>query len=163
MLEQIELHNFRCFEHCTVEFEKFINLPFVQAALQNSSLTKTKAHLIPVGIRSILYKDQVFAVGDAGGLVDPISGKGIPYSMFSGKFAAEIIIKAISSNDFTQLGPEYLAKLEKEFLLTLQAKKAARDEIFKNDENLKQFLDLWEKDRSSEIITKKMLPYLKDN
>jgi flavin-dependent dehydrogenase len=117
-----------------------------------------KAHLIPVGLRPVLYNQGVFAVGDAGGLVDPISGKGIPYAMLSGKFAAQAIIQGISNSDITQIGEKYLMKLKKSFLTILQAKRVARDTIFHNDEILKQFLALWERYRSSEIILKKMLP-----
>ena len=62
------------------EFQKFKALPMVQTSLGNSSLVVEKPHMIPVGTRSLLYQENVFAIGDAGGLVDPISGKGIPYA-----------------------------------------------------------------------------------
>ncbi|MHA2318403.1 MAG: NAD(P)/FAD-dependent oxidoreductase, partial [Candidatus Hodarchaeales archaeon] len=140
------------------EYERFMSLPFVKSVLNKALVMRFKAHLIPVGLRPVLYNQGVFAVGDAGGLVDPISGKGIPYAMLSGKFAAQAIIQGISNSDITQIGEKYLMKLKKSFLTILQAKRVARDTIFHNDEILKQFLALWERYRSSEIILKKMLP-----
>jgi geranylgeranyl reductase family protein len=140
-----------------VEFEKFVTLPFVRSALKNSSLEIFKPHLIPVGLRSQIYKDNVFAVGDAGGLVDPISGKGIPYAMMSGQIAIESINKGIKKDRLDKLGNFYESALERKFLKVLKAKRVARDKIFQNDENLKKFLSLWEKYRSSQIVMGNML------
>jgi geranylgeranyl reductase family protein len=67
----------------TEEYRRFLELPLVVEVLRHSKLTKFKAHLIPVSLRPKLYGDNVFAIGDAGGIVDPISGKGIPYAMMS--------------------------------------------------------------------------------
>lgn len=139
------------------EFKKFTSLSNVQKALKNSKMEIFKPHLIPVGVRPLLYKDKVFAVGDAGGIVDPISGKGIPYAMMSGMFAIEAIIKCEKRDKLDKLGNEYEKLLDKKFLKILKAKRIARDKIFANDENLKKFLSLWEKYRSSQIIARKLM------
>ncbi len=139
------------------EFKKFTHLPFVKEALKNSTMEIFKPHLIPVGIRSKIYEDNVFAVGDAGGIVDPISGKGIPYAMMSGQIAIETIIDCEKKDKLEKLGPTYERNLDKKFLKVLRAKRIARDKIFQSDENLKKFLSLWEKYRSSQIIMGKML------
>ena len=139
------------------EFQKFIDLPLVKEALKNSSLEIFKPHLIPVGIRPQLYDDNVFAIGDAGGIVDPISGKGIPYAMMSGQFAIDSIMWCEKREKLEKLGIQYEKILDKKFLRVLKAKRIARDQIFESDENLKKFLSLWETHRSSEIIMKKLL------
>ncbi|MFX1312001.1 MAG: NAD(P)/FAD-dependent oxidoreductase [Promethearchaeota archaeon] len=139
------------------EFKKFENQPFVKDSLKNSELSIFKAHLIPVGLRPKLYDDNVFAVGDAGGIVDPISGKGIPYAMMSGQIAIETIKTCENRDKLDKLGTIYERNLDKKFLRVLKAKRIARDKIFKNDENLKKFLSLWEKYRSSEIVMRKLL------
>jgi len=139
------------------EFAKFENLPFVKKALKGSELSIFKPHLIPVGLRPMLYKDNVLAVGDAGGLVDPISGKGIPYAMMSGQIAIETIKTCEKRDKLDKIGSFYEKILDRKFLLVLKAKRIARDKIFQNDENLKRFLSLWEKYRSSEIIMKRLL------
>ena len=139
------------------EFKKFESLPYVRNALKNSRETIFKPHLIPVGIRPKLYEDNVFAVGDAGGIVDPISGKGIPYAMMSGQLAIESINTCEKKDDLDKLGVIYERNLDRKFLNVLKAKRIARDRIFKNDDSLKKFLSLWETHRSSQIIAKQLI------
>jgi geranylgeranyl reductase family protein len=139
------------------EFQKFRNLSFVKNALKNSELEVFKPHLIPVGLRSKLYDEKVFAVGDAGGIVDPISGKGIPYAMMSGQIAIETIKYCEDKEKQDKLGSQYEKSLDRKFLRVLKAKRITRDNIFKNDENLKKFLSLWENHRSSEIVMRKLI------
>jgi geranylgeranyl reductase family protein len=140
-----------------VEFKKFTSLPFVNQALKNSTLEIFKPHLIPVGLRPKLYDDNVFAVGDAGGIVDPISGKGIPYAMMSGQIAIESIKTCEEMDKLDRLGKIYEKYLNRNFLKVLKAKRVARDKIFQNDENLKKFLKLWENYRSSQIVMGKLM------
>ena len=139
------------------EFKKFLALPLVKLALNNSTMETFKPHLIPVGLRSKLYEDNVFAIGDAGGIVDPISGKGIPYAMMSGQFAIETIKTCEIKDKLDKLGSVYERNLDKKFLRVLKAKRILRDTIFQSDENLKKFLSLWENHRSSEIAMKKLM------
>ncbi|MBD3195817.1 MAG: geranylgeranyl reductase family protein [Candidatus Lokiarchaeota archaeon] len=139
------------------EFNKFINLPIVRDKIHNCSEEIFKPHLIPVGIRPQLYEDQVIAVGDAGGIVDPISGKGIPYAMMSGEIAIKNIKKCINREKIEKIGKFYRKDLDRKFLKILSLKREARDRIFKDDESLKKFLALWENHRSSEIVMKGMI------
>ncbi len=139
------------------EFNKFTDLPFVKEALKNSKMEIFKPHLIPVGVRPKFYEDNVFAVGDAGGFVDPISGKGIPYAMMSGQLAIEAIMTCVKRDKLDKLGMVYEKNLDKKFLKILKVKRVARDRIFESDENLKKFLSLWENHRSSEIVSRGLI------
>jgi len=139
------------------EFKKFINFPLVKDALKGSEEEVFQPHLIPVGLRPQLYKDKVIAVGDAGGIVDPISGKGIPYAMMSGQIAIETIKKCENKDKIESFGQYYKRALDRKFLKILKMKRDARDRIFKNDTSLKQFLSLWENHRSSEIVMKGLI------
>jgi geranylgeranyl reductase family protein len=139
------------------EFQKFILLPFVKKALHNANEEVFKPHLIPVGLRSKIYDDNVFAIGDAAGIVDPISGKGIPYAMMSGQIAIETIKSCEEKDRLDKLGNYYERTLDKKFLTVLKVKRILRDKIFENDDNLKKFLSLWETHRSSEIVMKKLM------
>lgn len=139
------------------EFAKFENLPFVKSALTGCQLEIFKPHLIPVGVRPKIYDDNIFAVGDAAGIVDPISGKGIPYAMMSGQIAIETIASCEKRDKLDKMGSTYEKSLDRKCLNVLKAKRVARDKIFSSDEMLKRFLSLWEKYHSSEIITKKLL------
>ncbi len=139
------------------EFRKFLELPFVKLALKNSTMEIFKPHLIPVGLRSKLYEDKVFAIGDSGGIVDPISGKGIPYAMMSGQFAIDAIKTCEEKDKLDKLGSIYEGILDNKFLRVLKAKRILRDKIFQSDENLKKFLSLWENHRSSVIAMKNLM------
>jgi geranylgeranyl reductase family protein len=139
------------------EFKKFENLPFVKNAIKDSELNIFKPHLIPVGLRPQIYDNNVFAVGDAGGIVDPITGKGIPYAMMSGQIAIETIKTCEKRDKLDKLGINYEKNLDRKFLRVLKAKRIVRDQLFQSDENLKRFLALWENHRSSEIVMKKLL------
>ncbi|MEJ2249449.1 MAG: NAD(P)/FAD-dependent oxidoreductase [Candidatus Lokiarchaeota archaeon] len=139
------------------QFQKFENLPFVKNTLTECTEEIFKPHLIPVGLRPILCKENVIAVGDAGGIVDPISGKGIPYAMMSGEIAIEAIAKAEKRDKLDKLDEYYRKGLDRKFLKILKAKRDARDRIFQNDQSLKKFLTLWETHRSSEIVMRKLI------
>ena len=142
-------------ENTRKEFAKFLTLKVVKDALDGTKLLKEKSVRIPVGVRSKIYEDGVFAVGDAGGFVDPISGKGIPYAMMSGKIAIEIILKKMKKEN--EVGKAYLAALNEKFLSGLVEKTGFRDKIFENDKSLLKFLGLWENHRSSEILHQKLM------
>lgn len=144
-------------KHAREEVKPFLELPLVKEVLKNSTQDLFKAHLIPVGLRPQLFKENVFAVGDAGGLVDPISGKGIPYAMSSGQIAIDTIKACENKNVPNNLGFHYENTLEKNFLQVLKEKRGARDRIYQNEETLKQFLALWEKYRSSEIVRRGLI------
>ena len=139
------------------EFTKFLNVPLVTQSIKNAKLIRYAPHLIPVGVRSMLYNDSVFAVGDAGGMVDPISGKGIPYAMMSAEIAIQTINYCEKKGKEEKMEQTYIKKLDRSFLSILNQKREFRKNIFKNDEKLKSFLELWQNHRSSEIILKNLL------
>jgi len=56
------------------------------------------------------YSDRVILCGDAAGFANPISGEGIYYAMSSGKIAAEVIIKALETNNTNK---EFLSRYQK--------------------------------------------------
>ena len=139
------------------EFTKFLKVPLVNHAIKDANLIRYTPHLIPVGIRSILYNNSVFAIGDAGGMVDPISGKGIPYAMMSAEIAIQTLNYCEKKGKEDKMGEIYIRKLERSFLSILKQKRELRKKIFQSDEKLKSFLELWQNYRSSEIILKNLL------
>lgn len=48
------------------------------------------------------FSDRVILCGDAAGFANPISAEGIYYAMVSGKIAAEVCVKAVNSNNFSE-------------------------------------------------------------
>jgi geranylgeranyl reductase family protein len=58
---------------------------------------------LPMGFNRVPhYTRGLMLVGDAGGMVNPFNGEGIPYAMESGELAAEIAVQALSRRP----GPE---------------------------------------------------------
>lgn len=48
------------------------------------------------------YGNGFMLLGDAAGLIDPLSGEGVGNAMISGKVAAQITVEAIQKNDFSE-------------------------------------------------------------
>ncbi len=81
------------------------------------------AHMLPSLSRKSWRNNRVagrrwMAVGDAAGLVDPITGEGIYYALRSGDLASNIITSA--SFDPTTASQLYRGRIEEDFLLDLE-------------------------------------------
>jgi geranylgeranyl reductase family protein len=144
-------------KNATKEFEALLSLPMVKDCLEKSTTELIKGHLIPVGVRPKIWSENVYAIGDTGGFVDPISGKGIPYAIQSGQIAINTINDCEANDRLENQGQYYEKLLDIAFLQMLRKKRVARDKIYQNDQTLKQFLSLWEKYRSSEIVRRGLI------
>jgi geranylgeranyl reductase family protein len=77
-------------------------LKFLKQILEKTPDVKIKGHYLPFGrYLSTPGKENILLIGDAAGLVDPITGEGIAFAMQSGKFAAESILEASSYENFS--------------------------------------------------------------
>ncbi|MEM8895870.1 MAG: geranylgeranyl reductase family protein [Bacteroidota bacterium] len=64
----------------------------------NIAIPKIKGHYLPCGdYRKQPGKDNVLLVGDAAGLVEPVTGEGIAFAMQSGYLAAQAIIENVAT------------------------------------------------------------------
>ncbi len=110
--------------HLTVGFGGILNKAIDYKQELNEFIKKTipedknypnilKGHYLPYGkyIKEPIYKNKLLLVGDAAGLVDPISGEGIYFSLLSGKYATESLIERLEgrSDNFNS----YLSKLKR--------------------------------------------------
>ncbi|MHA1734575.1 MAG: geranylgeranyl reductase family protein [Promethearchaeota archaeon] len=136
------------------EFAKFLDLPLVREALEGGEVVREKAHLIPVSFRDEFARDGVLGVGDAAGCVDPISGKGIPYAMMAGGLAARAIKYVEKRGKPEVLAKKYANSVNSRFGGVLRRKLEMRRKIFLSDDNVKTYLGLWERYRSSEILAR---------
>ena len=66
----------------------------------DSDNIEIKSWGIPIKPINKTYTDRTLVIGDAAGLVKPITGGGIYYSQLSGKIAAEIMDQALMQNSF---------------------------------------------------------------
>lgn len=72
-----------------------------------------KAHPIPLGGKDRRFcLSRLLLVGDAAGLADPLSGEGIAHALHSGLLAADSILAALDSGDFSM--NSYQAAIEQE-------------------------------------------------
>ncbi len=81
------------------------------------------AHMLPSLARPSWRKNRVsghrwMAVGDAAGLVDPITGEGIYYALRSGDLASQV--STAGSFDPVSAGAAYRSRIEEDFLLDLE-------------------------------------------
>ncbi|ABL65107.1 NAD(P)/FAD-dependent oxidoreductase [Chlorobium phaeobacteroides] len=76
-----------------------------------------KGHYIPFGnyARHVVAKD-IILVGDAAGLVDPVTGEGIAHAVESGHYAAQAVISALSGNNISLVDEyeKYYSKITRE-------------------------------------------------
>ena len=67
--------------------------------LHRENIIDIRAFPVPLGGRkNTLHKNNILLVGDAANLADPWLGEGLYYALYSGRLAAETIIKHIDGN-----------------------------------------------------------------
>lgn len=65
--------------------------------------TDIKSWLLPMASKRMkLAGEGYLLVGDAASLIDPFTGEGIGNALTSGKFASDVIIEALTENDFSE-------------------------------------------------------------
>jgi geranylgeranyl reductase family protein len=133
------------------EFDNFLQT--LKKSLVGGKLIRKAAHLLPAALRQPVGKGGLLAVGDAAGLVDPISGKGIPYAAMSGRLAAKVLKKALEGEKVEQAATMYQETLENELFEALQKKKAIQVDIYSSEDNIHRFLNLWLTHRATEIAS----------
>jgi electron transfer flavoprotein-quinone oxidoreductase len=101
--------------------ERFKQHPAIAPLLEGAELVEYSAHLIPEGgwrALPTLFTDGALVVGDAAGFVNPLSREGSNFAMISGKLAAETILEARQTGDYSALAlSRYWEKLEASFIL----------------------------------------------
>jgi menaquinone-9 beta-reductase len=83
--------------------ESIENDPTLKARFKNATLEgKIMGWGLPLGSKiGTISGDGFLLTGDAGGLIDPLSGEGIGTGLYSGMLAADAVAKAIEKQDFT--------------------------------------------------------------
>ena len=81
---------------------------------------KLHAHPIPLGGKNRQFcRPRVLLAGDAAGLTDPLSGEGIAHALHSGSLAADHVLAALESGDFSMA--RYQTAIENEINRQLRA------------------------------------------
>jgi geranylgeranyl reductase family protein len=130
------------------QFQEFLDL--IHNQIKGGKVIRKAAHLVPVNVRPF-YHDQIIAVGDAAGFVDPLSGKGIIYAAWSGLIAGQVLKRAIDKNNVRKFSQLYEKRLNQAFLKALRAKRNIQQDVYGSNENILRFMKLWQNHRSTEI------------
>lgn len=107
-----------------VSLKKKLATYLEEEELTDYEVLKAKGHLLPVGgQKQSLNSKQGLLVGDAAGLVDPLSGEGIFYALKSGELASQVIIETLleqaSLDKYTEMvNREILPELKKAKLVS---------------------------------------------
>lgn len=128
-------------------------LRFLKKKLTGGKIVRRVAHMLPAALRQRFGEGGLLAVGDAAGLVDPLSGKGIPYSVTSGQLAAEVAAQALETETIDQASTKYHSILEEKLLGGLQAKRRIQEDVYHTEENIDRFLKLWLTHRATTIAS----------
>ena len=84
-----------------------------QPGLKDGSIIEVNAGAIPVGgFLEKMHAENLLVAGDAGHMVDPIHGGGIGIAFEGGKIAAEVALKALKANNFSD---EFLSQYTKQW------------------------------------------------
>lgn len=90
-------------------------LTYLLHRIKNKKLRERKilwfgSALLPFAPANRIFSDNILVVGDAAGMIDPISGGGIMHAIDGGKIAGEVSIKALEKNNFSK---EFLSQYQK--------------------------------------------------
>lgn len=84
-------------------FKRFVQTPALQDILAHAKLDgPVKGYPIRINFSTAqTYADRILLVGEAAGLVNPVTGEGIDYALESARMAAEHVTTMFASGDFT--------------------------------------------------------------
>ncbi len=89
--------------------------------LKGHNIVDKKGGFIPMWLIDHFSDDSQLVIGDAGGMVSPLFGAGIDYTMDAAEAAAAVLLKAFDKNNFSHsILQEYDVKIGKGFLKDLR-------------------------------------------
>jgi geranylgeranyl reductase family protein len=90
------------------------NDPFISEALgPNAEIEDMKAAPIRFGGITQSYDNHLLILGDAAGMIDPLTGEGLQYAMDAAEIAANTIVEAFRKKNFTK---KFLKRYQKRWM-----------------------------------------------
>lgn len=83
--------------------------PLTQEKLKGKEITWLSSALIPIAPARKIFGERMLVVGDAAGMVDPVSGGGIVHAINGGMLAGKVCVMALEENDFS---PAFLSRYQ---------------------------------------------------
>jgi flavin-dependent dehydrogenase len=94
--------------------------------LADAAMLNLRGHHLPTRTSSApIVRDRVLLVGDAAGLVDPMSGEGIYAAFVSGRLAAQSVLRFLDGKERDLLG--YEAAVDQQLMGDIRAASVLRD------------------------------------
>lgn len=69
---------------------------------KNASLEKMRAGSLRLGGESRTFDEHLVVIGDAAGMIDPLTGEGIHHAMDGGRIAANVLLEAIKQGNYSK-------------------------------------------------------------
>jgi menaquinone-9 beta-reductase len=138
------------------------NNPLFKERFKNAKLLgEIKGWNLPIAsYHRKCYGSGFLLIGDAAGLIDPLSGEGVGNAMISAKIAAEVVLEALQKNDFSE---KFLKKYDKELWAVIGDEIKANYRVQRLGKMFPHLIDkLMEKASKDEKYRKKLeekLPY----
>lgn len=94
-------------------FKNYINILKKDKLIpEKLKIGRCKGGALPFTTLDKTFSDRLILVGDAGGFINSLTGEGIYYGMSSGEIAAEVISKALETEE---TGEQFLSKYQAEW------------------------------------------------
>lgn len=103
--------------HIKQVYSNFVDQPYMRDMLEGATrLTELQTYPIRTDfLTATLYKKRTLLVGEAAGLVNPLTGEGIDYAMESGEIAAEHLTTLLGTDGSPEKLALYAEALRKNF------------------------------------------------
>lgn len=75
--------------------------PLTCEKLKGKEVVWLRSALIPAAPAKRIFGERMLVVGDAAGMVDPVSGGGIPQAINGGELAGQVCVRALEKEDFS--------------------------------------------------------------
>ena len=75
--------------------------PLTCEKLKGKEVVWLRSTLIPIAPVKRIFGERMLVVGDAAGMVDPVSGGGIPQAINGGKLAGKVCVRTLEENDYS--------------------------------------------------------------
>ena len=94
-------------------YRKYIQILKESKIIPNDiKINKLRGAVLPYCPIKKTFTDRVIICGDAAGLINPLTGEGIDYAMYSGEIAADVISKSLENGNVSS---QFLSKYEKKW------------------------------------------------
>ena len=129
------------------KWEPFLSKLALTKEIEVKVLEKTSARVPLGGLPGRIIGRRSMLVGDAAGLVSPISGEGISFAIESGILAADVAFEAVQMKSPSQV-VQYDRRMKQQYLNELKDLRSLAGILYKSESNLELIFDLIDKDRA---------------